>query len=159
MGSRLISTVLFPGMQRNAMQCNAGGSVYLRCIDVFRCGQQDHSRQAAGQVRKTRRFLACETPSLCQDRLGTNVRKVRREMWLDSTLPPGLIAQPDGTPIMEADKVPDDFMILPTGVCHIEFAHSVCVCPEPVLANDRILFPKREGKPEGKEHSRCVWSG
>jgi len=69
-------------------------------------------------------------------------------MWLDSTLPPGLIAQPDGTPIMEADKVPDDFMILPTGVCHIEFAHSVCVCPEPVLANDRILFPKREGKPE-----------
>jgi hypothetical protein len=49
-------------------------------------------------------------------------------MWLDSTLPPGLIAQPDGTPIMEADKVPDDFMILPTGVCHIEFAHSVCVC-------------------------------
>ena len=55
------------------------------------------------------------------------MRKVRREMWLDSTLPPGLIAQPDGTPIMEADKVPDDFMILPTGVCHIEFAHSVCV--------------------------------
>ena len=87
------------------------------------------------------------------------MRKVRREMWLDSTLPTGLIAQPDGTPIMEADKVPDNFMILPTGVCHIEFAHSVCVCPEPVLANDRILFPKREGKPEGKEHSRCVWSG
>ena len=42
--------------------------------------------------------------------------KITLAKRLGSTLPPGLIANAEGTPIMDAAPVPDEFMILPTGV-------------------------------------------
>jgi L-2-hydroxycarboxylate dehydrogenase (NAD+) len=41
--------------------------------------------------------------------------KITLAKRLGSTLPPGLISEPDGTPIMAPGRVPDKFMILPTG--------------------------------------------
>ena len=41
--------------------------------------------------------------------------KITLAKRLGSTLPPGLIANAEGTPIMDAAPVPDEFMILPTG--------------------------------------------
>ena len=34
---------------------------------------------------------------------------------LGSDIPPGWIARPDGTPVMEAGRVPDEFLMLPLG--------------------------------------------